>query len=431
MVEQAVTNMPCALTIAERIILHLARYSKNAEDFESPMEVSQDGIGEALRITRAHVAVEVKKLKDSGEVSERISHVRRGKSKRKVYFLTELGELKARNVVDYAARNNIAIDPLLDIRKCKPTELLDSLSPEGRRDLSFAAAFRRPFRRAALPESSVTLIAEDELGMALLPQEFRLGVLASCSEMERRAAHSFAADYWLQQAEYGERLFHLVSASRLSEAEMLLASKGITLSANVDVETYQALLRIPLRKGRYTVPAAIAIMEMAITLGDMRGAEKGALELLASDPGLTLQADAYRGMALLGAGRVAECIAPLRRAATLSGMISMRVKASLAHALAEAGQLQESQRLLESMNGPQLHGEDTEVLLRTYAEMGAAYLAMRKPEDALRYLSKALAMAGDVPRPALHRQLAEVYTLLNLEDKAREHRRLATSPPMQ
>ena len=241
MVEPAVTNMPCALTIAERIILHLARYSKNAMDFESPMEVSQDGIGEALRITRAHVAVEVKKLKDSGEVSERVSHVRRGKSKRKVYFLTELGELKARNVIDYAARNNISVDPLLDIRKCKPTELLDSLSLEGRRDLTFAAAFRQSFRRDALPDSSVTLIAEDEEGLALLPADFRQGVLVSCTEAERRAAHSFAADYWLQKGDYGERLFHLLQAGRVSEAEMLLASKGLMLSANVDLDTYRAV----------------------------------------------------------------------------------------------------------------------------------------------------------------------------------------------
>jgi tetratricopeptide (TPR) repeat protein len=417
--------MPCALTIAERIILHLARYSKNAMDFESPMEVSQDGIGEALRITRAHVAVEVKKLKDSGEVSERVSHIKRGKSKRKVYFLTELGELKARNVVDYAARNNISIDPLLDIRKCKPAELLQSLSQEGRRDLSHAAAFRKPFRRDALPDSSITLISEDEQGYALLPVEFSKGVLASCTEAERRAAHSFAADYWLQKGDYGERLFHLLQAGRLSEAEMLLASKGSILSATVDKDTYQTLLRIPLRKGRYTVPAATAIMEMAITLGDLRGAEKGAQEMLAVDPSLALQADGLTGMALLSAGRVAESIAPLRRASALPGMSGIRVKASLAHALAASGRQEEARLLLESITASQPHGEDTEVLLRTYAEMGSTYLALRRPEDALRYLSKALAMAGDIPRPALHRSLAETYALLGLEDKVREHRRLA------
>jgi tetratricopeptide (TPR) repeat protein len=429
MVEIAGNNMPCALTIAERIILHLARYSKNAADFEVPMEVSQDGIGEALRITRAHVAVEVKKLKEAGELTERVSHVRRSRSKRKVYFLTEQGEMRARNVVDYAARNGISIEPLLDIRKCKPAELMATLSEENRRDLSFASAFRRPFLRSALPESSVNLISEDENGMASLPAEFRAGVLAACSEQERRAANSFAADYWLQHNDYRERLFHLLQAGRVGEAEMLLAAKGMTLSANVDQETYQILLRIPLRKNRHTAAAASAIMEMAIAVGDMRGAEKSGQEMLAADPSLEAQVSAMNALAMLSAGRVAESIGPLRAASSQPGMNGARAKAALAHALAMSGKMEESRRMLDSIDLSQPHGEDAEVLLRIYSEIGSTDLLLKRPEDALRYLSKAMAMAGDIPRPALHRHLAETYAMLGLEDKVREHRRLSGRAP--
>jgi tetratricopeptide (TPR) repeat protein len=428
MVETAGNDMPCALTIAERIILHLARYSKNAADFEVPMEVSQDGIGEALRITRAHVAVEVKKLKDAGELTEKISHVRRSRSKRKVYFLTEQGEMRARNVIDYAARHGISIEPLLDIRKCRPGELMSTLTAENRRDLSFASAFRRPFLRSALPESSVNLIAEDEEGMAALPAEFRAGVLAACSEQERREAHSFAADYWLKHGQYGERLYHLLQAGRMGEAEMLLASKGILLSANVDQETYHILLRIPLRRNRHTLAAAGAVMEMAIALGDMRGAEKAGQEMLAADPSVEAQVSAMSALAMLAAGRVAESIAPLRNASSLPGINGARAKAGLAHALAATGKTDESRRVLESIDLSQ-HGEDAEMLLRIYSEIGSTYLVLKRPEDALRYLSKALAMAGDIPRPALHRQLAETYSMLGLEDKVREHRRLASKAP--
>jgi tetratricopeptide (TPR) repeat protein len=393
------------------------------------MEVSQDGIGEALRITRAHVAVEVKKLKDAGELTERISHVRRSRSKRKVYFLTEQGEMRARNVVDYAARNGISIEPLLDIRKCRPAELMATLNEENRRDLSFASAFRRPFLRSALPESSVNLISEDGNGLASLPAEFRAGVLVACSEQERRAAHSFAADYWLQHNDYRERLFHLLQAGRVGEAEMLLAAKGMTLSANVDQETYQILLRIPLRKNRHTAAVASAIMEMAIALGDMRGAEKAGQEMLAADPSLDAQVSALNALAMLSAGRVAESIGPLRAASSLPGMNGARAKAALAHALASTGKTDDSRRMLDSIDLSHPHGEDAEVLLRIYSEIGSTYLLLKRPEDALRYLSKALAMAGDIPRPALHRQLAETYSMLGLEDKVREHRRLAGRAP--
>jgi tetratricopeptide (TPR) repeat protein/DNA-binding MarR family transcriptional regulator len=427
MVEEAVTNMPCALTIAERIVLHLARYSKNAADFEVPMEVSQDGIGEALRISRAHVAVEIKKLKDSGEVSERISHVRRGKSKRKVYFLTDQGEAKARVVTEYASRNNISVDPLLDIRKCRPAELMASLSEEGRRDLSFAAAFRRPFLRAALPDSSVTLVPEDEQGMAVLPADFRAGVLASCSEVERRAAHSFAADYWLKRSEYGERLHHLLQAGRTGEAEMLLASKGLALSACVDAGTYRELRATRLRRNRYLVPSLAAEIEMAIALGDAKGAEAIGRELIDADAGMGPQVAAWVGMAALASGDVAGSIAPLR--VGCPGMLGARSKASLARALAATGNRSEALRILEGLELPQAHAEDVEQLLRTYAEIGSAYGALDRHEDALRYQSKALAMAGETRRPALHRSIAETYAAMGLEEKAREHRRLAAKAP--
>ena len=124
--------MATPITVGERIVLHLAQYSKHMNDFDAPFEVSQDGIGEALRISRAHAAIELKKLKEAGTVTERIAHIKAGPVKRKVYFLTEAGEAKARDLKDFANRQGIELSPLLDLRKCKGEELWAQLNPDSR-----------------------------------------------------------------------------------------------------------------------------------------------------------------------------------------------------------------------------------------------------------------------------------------------------------
>ena len=88
--------MPGTLTVGERIILHLAQYSKYLDSYDAPLDISQDGIAAALRISRAHAAIELKKLKDTGEVVEKLVHIKRGKTKRKVYFLSSPGEERGR-----------------------------------------------------------------------------------------------------------------------------------------------------------------------------------------------------------------------------------------------------------------------------------------------------------------------------------------------
>src|SRR5213079_2583426 len=42
--------------------------------YECPVEMTQDGIAAALALSRAHVALELKRLKTSGRVQERMAH---------------------------------------------------------------------------------------------------------------------------------------------------------------------------------------------------------------------------------------------------------------------------------------------------------------------------------------------------------------------
>ncbi len=106
------------LTVSERILFHLNAYLKFEDKYEAPFDITQDGISQACSISRAHAAIELKKLKAANIVDERLAHVRRGKSRRKVYFLTMSGKTKAADIAHYVKDNGIV--PMVDPAKVSP-----------------------------------------------------------------------------------------------------------------------------------------------------------------------------------------------------------------------------------------------------------------------------------------------------------------------
>ena len=83
------------LTAGERVLLHLLAYW-NVKD--PPEAITQQGIGEATRIRRSHVPRTVKALAKDAYVEEREGHVRGRGRKVKLYFLTEAGLRRAREL---------------------------------------------------------------------------------------------------------------------------------------------------------------------------------------------------------------------------------------------------------------------------------------------------------------------------------------------
>ncbi len=114
------------LTVSERILYHLSNYVKYEDKYEAPFDVTQDGISQACSISRAHAAIELKKLKASGIVDETLKHVRKGKARRKVYFLTTIGKSKATDVLQYVRDNSIV--PMVDPAKISAESISRSKS---------------------------------------------------------------------------------------------------------------------------------------------------------------------------------------------------------------------------------------------------------------------------------------------------------------
>lgn len=259
--------MSSSLTVADRIVIHLSNYTKYLESYDVPIDISQDGIAAGLRISRAHATIELKKLKENGYVTEKQSHIKKGKTRRKVYFLSPRGEERVAEILKYVEENDIDLSRYQDIRKCKGPDLWNSLDEKFKPIIAMASVFRKPFSRDVLPDISVSLLPVDEKGMVDLPQEIKEYVLSVTDSNRIEDYHNFAADYWLHCDEIKEVLYHLVMAKRYNDAEILLYNHAAELMLSPDDELFETVSNIRDMTPGYSDVVHYVQAEMARRIG--------------------------------------------------------------------------------------------------------------------------------------------------------------------
>jgi pentatricopeptide repeat protein len=414
--------MPSPVTIGERIILHLAQYSKFKEDFDAPVDVSQDGIAEALRISRAHAAIELKKLKESALVEERIAHIRRGNTKRKVYYLNKPGEDKAASLKAYADREGIQIKPLLDLKKCQGPELWESLDPNFRPILAQACVFRAPFKRSALPSTSISLLPEDRNGMVDVPESLRNTVPSLAPKSDLKQYHSFAADYWLKEGNNRERLYHLVHSGRIKEAEMMIASKGPELLTDPDKDLYDLVSAITAPAERYAARVYSVQGEAA------RGSQQFDKALASADRLMCMNSEAdktlgtcLKARTLMDRGDLEESLTYFMAARSMASPTDTRMECDYTEALTRLRRFEEARQCLEKMMASGLKGMDPESLELIYYQLGSVLFRAGNGHEAIRYLSKALGLARPGDKSRIFRCMSDAYASIGMEEKSLEY----------
>lgn len=83
------------LTVADRMLLHLAPYYSLEDPYIFPPEMTQEGISEELGASRSYVARELKKLHECGHVRSSLARVAGAKKRMRVYCLTSTGLAEA------------------------------------------------------------------------------------------------------------------------------------------------------------------------------------------------------------------------------------------------------------------------------------------------------------------------------------------------
>lgn len=410
------------LTVGERIILHLRQFSKYQDDYDVPFDVSQDGIASALRISRAHAAIELKKLKEGGDVSERLAHIRKGKTRRKVYFLSPIGEEKGRRIREFAEKEGIDVKPLLDIRRCTGDELWESLNEELRAILCKACAFRKPFRRDALPDASLSILPVDRSGIVEIPPELRTSINQLMDDREKRDCHSFAADYWLGEGDHVERLHHLVLAGRTKEVEMLISRRAEELLKHADEDLHSTCSHLPDVSGRYRSKVNRFRADVALETGHHQECIEIIDSLRNGDRSDEFFATMLQGRVLLRSGDPAGAMESLLEARKLVDGVNIPLEIEISRTLVQSSRYGEARELLEGLLPMVAEEGDGGMLVEIQYLLGISALRAGDAFDAIKYLSKGMGASAEEDRARWFTALSEAYMALGMGDKAKEYR---------
>ena len=91
-------------TRQEQIMIHLYGQAGRGNRYEMPYETTQDGIAEAIGISRGHVSVEMRKLEEKGLVTHLQRHAytdrRRTRAHRMCYKLETPGILTVMDILE-------------------------------------------------------------------------------------------------------------------------------------------------------------------------------------------------------------------------------------------------------------------------------------------------------------------------------------------
>ena len=208
------------VTVKERILLHLSKFSsvQPGQEYNVPFDITQDGIAGVTGITRAHASLDLKRLMDQGMITNWQAHQKGVRSKRLVYSITTAGLRRAELISEKLTAAGIDPEIFLDMKRCTPEIKWNALDDRDRETFGKACVLRVPIPREVFPPTKVGNLPADVCGNIMIPPETARDYLAKIPEAEIAKWHGWAADWWLEQGNIQERLYHLIRAGRNLES---------------------------------------------------------------------------------------------------------------------------------------------------------------------------------------------------------------------
>ena len=208
------------VTVKERILLHLSKFSnvQPGQVYNVPFDLTQDGIAVVTGITRAHASLDLKRLMDQGMITNWQAHQKGVRSKRLVYSITSAGMKRAETISEKLTAAGIDPEVFLDMKKCTPEIKWNALDENDREIFGRACVLRVPIPREVFPPTKVGTLPADVCGNVMIPPETAKDYLEKIPAAEVIKWHGWAADWWLEQGNLQERLYHLIRAGRNLES---------------------------------------------------------------------------------------------------------------------------------------------------------------------------------------------------------------------
>ncbi len=284
-------SMP-RMTVKERIVVHLSRYDNVPLDsMNVPYELTQDGIGNIVGVSRAHVSLELRTLVKRGTVACWKAHIHGCTTRRYAYILTGTGSDEAKKLID--TFNRYGFDPtiVLDMRRCDPLGIWNAMSDEDRDILGIACLFRVPVARSILPRTAVAAIPVAPDGTISIPAGTAKSYLSYADPERIRFWHTWIAEYWAKQGEWQYAIYHFIMGRCFKEAEDCVVSHRNDVVGKANRDTLKSLKKVPTSEKRDELVYALA--EVAMNFGDFETARKSidALKSAGHYAGPELEAD--------------------------------------------------------------------------------------------------------------------------------------------
>ena len=214
------------LTLPQKTLLHLYRYRHISPGigYGAPREMTQDGIAEALGISRSHASIIANNLTEKGMLTTQKIRILGASCPRKIYFITPEGKIECERIL--SVLNIDSEDSILpgNINYCNSAAFW-SLPEDEKTLLGCLMVLRIPVHRAELGDPPNRLVPFDAKGAVHIKQETSRWYIQKADVETLRRWHSAAADWCLdRRCDPREKLYHLYRANRKREALKLAKS---------------------------------------------------------------------------------------------------------------------------------------------------------------------------------------------------------------
>lgn len=98
------------VTLNQKVLVHLVPYAKYADQRNAPALITQQGMADALRVRRSHVALALQSLARHGLIWDATVRIAGQTRRRKAYFLTPHGYERARETEAFLANLPVLVN---------------------------------------------------------------------------------------------------------------------------------------------------------------------------------------------------------------------------------------------------------------------------------------------------------------------------------
>ncbi len=263
------------VTIRDKILAHLYRYRRYSHPTieGGPIEITQEGLGNIVGITRSHACVVLNRLIENDEVEIYLSTVKGSKRmvKRKLYHITEHGKSQYLRRLDELREVGIDLENIgKELNECTFDEV-SRISRDSYDDIGCLLVLREEVCKDDM-DCEIPLITFRTDGRINVKKYTRENIIRKSSQEDRRRWHSKAADWCMDHGRpVEERVYHLVLSGRDWEAAALVRRNRFVLMDSIDAGLTRAVSELCRRQSDTDV-IAIGI-RMAINNGLLDDAE--------------------------------------------------------------------------------------------------------------------------------------------------------------